>query len=157
MDAFHALGGLLGLYFVFTVMRLWWNLKIIFFVRIFSCILRNSYKSLFSSQTHCAVQTSYDKNHINIHFKQTLNIVVYHNRPSNNNHVTHTRTHTEGLDCQVRTFMFSCSNVVPSRLSSLHTFQDSDSFSAVRVPYRAANTPAVGRCRLCFGVPSLSL
>ena len=89
--------------------------------------------------------------------KQTLNIVVYHNRPSNNNHVTHTRTHTEGLDCQVRTFMFSCSNVVPSRLSSLHSFQDSDSFSAVRVPYRAANTPAVGRCRLCFGVPSLSL
>ena len=30
-------------------------------------------KALFSNQskTHCAVQTSYDKNHINIHFKQT--------------------------------------------------------------------------------------
>ena len=33
----------------------------------------NSYKAMFSdqSQNHCAVQASYDKKHINVHFKQT--------------------------------------------------------------------------------------
>ena len=32
----------------------------------------NTYKALCSNQlTHCAVPTSYDKNHTNIHFKQT--------------------------------------------------------------------------------------
>ena len=29
----------------------------------------NSYKGLFSNQTHCAVQTFYDKNHVNTYFK----------------------------------------------------------------------------------------
>ena len=36
-------------------------------------MINNSYKVLFfnQSETRCAVQTSYDKNYINIHFKQT--------------------------------------------------------------------------------------
>ena len=36
-------------------------------------IINDSYKVLFSKQSlsHCAVQISYDKNHTNIHFKQT--------------------------------------------------------------------------------------
>ena len=54
-------------------------------------IIRNSYKVLFfnPSWTHCAVQTSYHKKHINIHFsKQNLN---YHYHLSNNTHA-HTMT-----------------------------------------------------------------
>ena len=62
-------------------------------------IIHNSYKVLFfnPSWTHCAVQTSYHKKHINIHFsKQNLN---YHYHLSNNTHAhndmcTPVSTHT---------------------------------------------------------------
>ena len=48
----------------------------------------HSYQALFSNQTHCAVQTSYDKNHINNTFSQQTepeNIVVCHYHIPNNN------------------------------------------------------------------------
>ena len=50
-------------------------------------IITKSYKLLFckQSQTHCTVQTTHDKNHINIHVNRAINIAVYHYRLVNNN------------------------------------------------------------------------
>ncbi len=50
-------------------------------------IITKSYKLLFckQSQTHCAIQTTHDKNHITIHVNRAINIAVYYYRLVNNN------------------------------------------------------------------------